>query len=144
MSGDFPAWLGEVLPGVNATLNGIAAVFIVAGWMAIRTRRISLHWKLMVAALACSALFLVFYVVRMALTGTHRFEGPPLLRGVYLTILASHVLLAIAVLPLVLRTVYLAAKRRYDEHVRIVRFTLPIWLYVSVTGVVIYVMLYRL
>lgn len=136
--------LGNVLPVVNASLNATATCLIVCGWLAIRRRNVGVHWKCMVGAVCCSALFLVCYVVRFILTGTHRFEGPPLLRLTYLTILFSHMALAIVTLPLVVRTVYLAAKKRFDEHVRIVRWTLPIWLYVSSTGVVIYFMLYHL
>jgi putative membrane protein len=98
----------------------------------------------MVAAMSCSALFLVGYVVRMSLTWTHRFEGPDGLRIAYLTLLTSHMILAAATVPLVARTAYLAVKGRLEEHRRIARITFPVWMYVSVTGVIIYFMLYHI
>ena len=137
------AWV-DLLPPLNACLNAASATCVLVGWAAIRRRRVDVHWRAMVLALSCSALFLVSYVTRFALVGTKPYGGPPELRTLYLVILFSHMLLAITVVPLVLRTVYLAARKRFDEHVRIVRFTLPIWLYVSLTGIVVYVMLYRL
>jgi putative membrane protein len=134
----------EVLPAVNATLNGTSATLLLCGWLAARARRLVLHRRLIVAAMTCSALFLVCYVVRMSLTGTHRFEGPEWMRAVYLTVLTSHMALAIVTVPLVGRTAWLGAHGRFVEHRRIARWTFPIWMYVSVTGVVIYVMLYRM
>ena len=100
--------------------------------------------ELMIAACASSTLFLAGYFTRIALTGTHRFPGGGALRAVYMAVLASHTLLAVTLLPLVLRTLYLSLTQRYAPHKRIARWTLPIWIYVSVTGVVVYVMLYRI
>ncbi len=136
--------LSQVLPSVNAALNATSALLLFAGWRAIRAGRRRLHRALMLSALGTSALFLAGYLTRIALTGTHRFPGAGLLKGVYLGVLGSHTLLAAAALPLVLRTLYLALRERFDEHRRAARWTLPVWMYVSVTGVVVYAMLYHL
>lgn len=136
--------IAQVLPAVNACLNGLSATLAFLGWLAIRRKNVELHWRLMVSASAASALFLVCYVIRMLLTGAHRFEGPPWLRNVYLVILFTHMTLAVAVVPLVITVLVLGAKKRLEKHRRLARITLPIWLYVSVTGVLIYVMLYHL
>jgi putative membrane protein len=136
--------LADVLPTVNAALNAASAVLLFAGWRAIRAGRRDVHRALMLSAFGSSTLFLASYLTRVALTGTHRFPGSGLLRAAYLAVLASHTLLAVAALPLVLRTLFLALRERLPEHRRIARWTLPIWLYVSVTGVVVYVMLYHL
>jgi uncharacterized membrane protein YozB (DUF420 family) len=98
----------------------------------------------MLGAVGASALFLVFYVTRFSLTGTHRFAGEGLARTAYLTILFSHMVLAVAVVPLVLRLLWLVGHRRFRDHARLARWTYPIWLYVSVTGIVVYLMLYRI
>lgn len=135
--------LVDALPSVNAAFNATSAVLMLSAWRAIKRGRRDLHWRLMVGALAASTLFLVGYLTRTALTGTHKFEGEPWLRGLYLVILFSHMLLAMAVVPLVLRAVYLGARGRYGKHKRVVRWALPIWAYVSITGVVVYVMLYH-
>lgn len=135
----------EALPTINATMNALCAAFLAAGYVAIRTGRRSLHWKLMAAAFAASTLFLVGYLTRVALTGTHAFPGTGWVKGLYLAILFSHMLLAAAVVPLALRTLWLSVvKKSYGQHKRIARWTLPIWGYVSVTGVVVYWMLYRM
>lgn len=134
----------EVLPTVNASLNALSAILLVAGWRAIRAGRRERHRALMLSALACSALFLVGYLTRLALTGTHRFPGGGPLRTTYLAVLGSHTLLAAAALPLVLRTLYLALRERFEAHRRLARWTFPIWAYVSATGVVVYLMLYHL
>ena len=136
--------LADVLPTVNAALNATSAVLLFAGWRAIRAGRRDVHRALMLSAFGSSTLFLASYLTRVALTGTHRFPGSGLLRAAYLAVLASHTLLAVAALPLVLRTLFLALRERLPEHRRIARWTFPIWLYVSVTGVVVYVMLYHL
>ncbi len=136
--------LGEALPTANASLNALSAVLLLAGWRAIRAGRRERHRALMLSALGSSALFLAGYLTRVALTGTHRFPGGGALRATYLAVLGSHTVLAVAVLPLVLRTVYLALRGRFDAHRRIARWTFPVWLYVSVTGVAVYVMLYHL
>jgi putative membrane protein len=136
--------VADALPTVNATLNAASATLVVLGFRAIRRGDRRRHRALMIAALACSAVFLAGYLTRMALTGTHRFPGEGALRLVYLAVLASHTVLAAVVAPLVLRTVFLALRARFPDHRRIARATLPVWLYVSLTGVVVYVMLYHL
>jgi uncharacterized membrane protein YozB (DUF420 family) len=132
------------LPAVNATLNAIAAVLLAVGWVLIRRGRIEQHRKCMITAFATSALFLVSYVIYHANAGSRPFQGSGPLRIVYFTILITHVTLAAAILPLSIVTLRRGLMGRYDRHVRIARWTLPIWLYVSVTGVVVYLMLYRL
>ena len=135
--------LAEVLPGVNASLNATSACALFVGYWAIRTRRLSLHWKCMAAAFAASSLFLVGYLTRYALTGVHHYAGPG--RGFYLVLLGTHTLFAALALPLILRTMWLSAVRRsYAAHRRIAVWTFPVWAYVSVTGVLVYIMLYRL
>lgn len=136
--------LAEFLPTLNAILNTTSAVLLFLGWRAIRGGRRDLHRNLMIAACASSVLFLASYLTRVALTGTHRFPGDGALKAVYLVVLATHTVLAAAVLPMVLRTLWLSLHARYAEHRRIARFTLPVWMYVSVTGVAVYVMLYHL
>ena len=134
--------IADLLPPLNASLNAASAALLVLGWRAIRAGRRERHRVRMLAALGTSALFLAGYLTRVALTGTHRFPGTGALRGVYLAVLASHTLLAAAVVPLVLRTAWLALRGRFAEHRRIARWTLPVWLYVSATGVVVYALLY--
>jgi putative membrane protein len=130
------------MPAVNAGLNATAASFLCAGFVAIRRDRPDVHKYLMVSAFVASAFFLAGYVAYHWAHGDTRYAGGGWSRGVYLAILASHVLLSMAVLPLVLTTFFFAWKKRFDRHRRIARITLPIWLYVSVTGVVIYFMLH--
>lgn len=137
------AFAETVLPAINASLNAIAATCITFGWRAILRKDVARHRNFMVAAMSASALFLACYLTRAALTGTHRFEGPLAWRVGYLVLLFSHMTLAVATVPLVARTAFLGFKRRVEEHRRIARWTLPVWLYVSVTGVIIYVMLYH-
>jgi putative membrane protein len=129
---------------VNAVLNATSALLIFAGWRAIKAGDRTLHPKLMLGACTSSVLFLAGYFTRIALTGTHRFPGEGPLKLAYLAILASHTLLAALAAPLILRTLFLALRARFQDHRRIARATLPVWLYVSVTGVLVYVMLYRL
>lgn len=136
--------LGRILPPVNAALNLTAAGFLVAGLVFIRRREIRRHRAAMIGAVAASALFLVFYVVRFSLTGTHRFGGEGVARAIYLAVLFSHMVLAALIVPLVLRLLYLVKEARFRAHARLARWTYPAWLYVSITGVVIYVMLYRI
>ena len=131
------------LPTVNAVLNATCAALLVTGWLLIRRRRIVAHRRVMLGALACSALFLVSYLVYHARVGSVRFPGTGAARTVYLAVLASHTVLAAAVPVLALVTLSRALAARFDRHRRIARWTLPIWLYVSVTGVVVYWMLYR-
>ena len=135
--------LAEILPTANAAMNATSAVALFTGFWAIRTRRMQLHWKCMATAFAASAIFLVGYLTRFALTGVHRYQGP--FRGFYLVLLGTHTILAVVALPLILRTMWLSAvKRRFAAHARIAVWTFPVWAYVSVTGVVVYLMLYRL
>jgi uncharacterized membrane protein YozB (DUF420 family) len=135
--------LGNLLAPVNAALNLTSTVFLVTGYIFIRKRDIPKHRAAMLAAVAASALFLVFYVLRFSLTGTHLFAGEGLARTVYLTILFSHMILAIVIVPLVLRLLFLAWKTRFQSHARLARWTFPVWLYVSVTGLVVYALLYH-
>ena len=134
----------SVLPAVNATLNAIATVFLSVGWMFIRRRDVQRHRWCMLAAFATSALFLTSYLVYHANAGSVPFQGQGTIRVVYFVILITHIILAALILPLALITLSRALAQRFDRHRRIARWTLPIWLYVSVTGVVIYVMLYRI
>lgn len=135
--------LADALPTVNALLNACSGVLVFLGWRAIRAGARDVHRKLMLAACASSVLFLASYCTRVALTGTHRFPGTGALRTVYLVVLGSHTVLAALTLPLVLRTVFLSLSSRFPEHRRIARFTFPVWMYVSVTGVLVYVLLYH-
>lgn len=132
------------LPAVNATLNGLSAILLTAGYLAIRQGNQELHKKLMVSALVSSALFLTCYVVYHANIGSKPFPGTGAVRLVYFVILVTHVVLAAAIVPLVIMTVLRGWRGDFGRHVRIARWTLPLWLYVSVTGVVIYWMLYRI
>lgn len=132
------------LPALNATLNALSAIFLTTGYVLIRRGRRKLHERCMLAALTTSALFLVSYVVYHVNTGSRPFPGQGVVRVVYFAILITHVTLAVAILPLALTTAARGLTAQYDRHVRIARWTLPLWLYVSVTGVVIYLMLYRL
>jgi len=132
------------LPALNATLNATSAVLLLLGYRAVRRQEIERHRRLMVSAACVSAVFLVSYLVYHAHVGSVRFTATGVLRIVYFTILITHTILAAAIVPLVLRTLYLGWRRRDDRHRRIARWTFPLWLYVSVTGVVIYLMLYRI
>jgi uncharacterized membrane protein YozB (DUF420 family) len=135
-------------PTVNAVLNGTSGVLLTLGYVAIRWRRVALHKTCMLTALAVSALFLASYlhyhlVVKRQPT-EFAAEAPGWVRGAYFTVLVSHMVLAAVIVPLALLTAYQGLRDRLARHVRIARWTLPIWLYVSVTGVVVYWMLYRL
>lgn len=133
----------STLPTVNAFLNASAAVLLVIGYVQIRRGRIRAHRACMVGALLLSTLFLVSYLTYHAQVGSRRFEGTGTIRTVYLTILFTHTVLAAFVPFLALITAWRAFREQFDRHVRIARWTLPIWLYVSVTGVIVYVMLYH-
>jgi len=132
------------LPALNATLNGISGVLLTIGYVLIRQRRKRAHRAVMIAAFVTSALFLISYTIYHAQAGSRPFEGQGPIRTVYFTILISHVVLAAAVPPLALVTLVRALRERFDAHARIARRTLPIWMYVSVTGVLVYLMLYRM
>jgi uncharacterized membrane protein YozB (DUF420 family) len=131
------------LPAVNATLNAIAAVLLTCGYVMIRRRRIETHRRFMLAAFASSTLFLVSYVIYHANIGSKPFTGHGPIRIVYFTILITHVVLAALILPMALITLRHGLRARFEKHVPIARWTLPLWIYVSVTGVVVYVMLYQ-
>ena len=133
----------EFLPHLNASLNATSTVCLLAGYIAIKRGRRDLHPRWMIAAFSASSLFLVFYLLRFALTGPTHFPDVGLVKTLYLALLFSHMLLAVVVVPLVVRALYLGLKSRYVEHRRLTRITFPIWLYVSVTGVLVYVMLYH-
>jgi putative membrane protein len=136
--------LADVLPTVNATLNGASALWIVLGYRSIKQKNVALHRFSMQAAFVTSTIFLGCYLTRVYLTGTHRYPGSGAMRAFYLGILLTHTILAVVTVPLVLRSLFLARKARFIEHRRIARYSLPVWLYVSVTGVVVYLMLYQL
>ena len=132
------------LPAVNACLNAICTVLLVCGYALIRRGRILLHRICMISAFVVSLLFLVIYVYFHAHAGVVRFGGQGWIRPVYFTLLISHTILAAAIVPLVLITLTRALKNQFEKHKAIAHWTLPIWLYVSVTGVVIYLLLYRI
>jgi putative membrane protein len=131
------------LPAVNATLNGIAGILLLTGYVLIRAHRIDLHRRCMIAAFTASSLFLVSYVVYHAQVGSVHFTRQGFVRPLYFTILITHVTLAAAVLPLALLTLSRGLKGRVAQHRRIARWTFPIWMYVSVTGVLVYILLYQ-
>ena len=132
------------LPTLNAALNALAAIFLLCGYVLIRTGRREAHRRAMLAAVSCSALFLVSYLTYHAQVGSVRFTRTGPIRTVYLTILLTHTVLAAVILPLVLVTLRRAWRGDFARHRRLARITFPLWAYVSVTGVVVYWMLYRL
>ncbi|QQR91575.1 MAG: DUF420 domain-containing protein [Myxococcales bacterium] len=129
---------------LNACLNASSALFLFLGFFAIKTKRVPLHRLCMVAAFTLSSLFLASYLTRYGVYGDTPFKGQGAIRTVYFALLISHILCAIVTLPLVLRTLYLAIKKDFTKHRQIARITFPLWSYVSVTGVIIYLMLYQL
>lgn len=131
----------QFLPALNAILNGLCTVALLGGFYLIRLRNIPAHRAAMILAFVFSSLFLVSYIVNHALHGESHFPGTGTVRIVYLSILISHVLLSVVALPMVLTTFFFSLTGRFRQHRAIARFTLPIWLYVSVTGVVVYAML---
>ena len=132
------------LPALNAALNATSSVLLLAGFILIKKGRRDAHEKVMLAALASSALFLISYVAYHLQVGSVRFQGQGPLRNVYFFILVTHVILAVAIVPLVAITTVRGLRRRFDAHRRIAKVTLPLWGYVSVTGVLVYWMLYHL
>jgi uncharacterized membrane protein YozB (DUF420 family) len=132
------------LPAVNAALNGTSALLLATGYLCIRQKKITAHKVCMLSAFGTSTLFLISYLTYHYHVGSIRFAGRGGIRMLYFAILTSHTILAAAIPPLALITVYRALRGRFDRHVRIARWTLPIWLYVSVTGVIVYLMLYHL
>ena len=131
------------LPAVNASLNALSGILLITGYVLIRARRIQQHRACMIAAFAASSLFLISYVVYHVQVGSVRFTRQGFVRPLYYTILITHVTLAATVLPLAIMTLSRGLKARFPEHRRIARWTLPVWMYVSVTGVLVYVLLYQ-
>lgn len=132
------------LPHVNACLNGTSAVLLLTGYTFIRSRNVAAHRTCQISALVVSLLFLVSYLTYHFHHGATRFQGTGLVRPFYFTILTSHTILAIVIVPLVILTFYRAFRNDFARHRRIARITLPLWLYVSVTGVIVYLMLYQI
>ena len=131
------------LPAVNATLNALSGVLLIVAYALIRARRIEQHRRVMIAAFATSSLFLLCYLVYHAQVGSVPFTRAGFVRPVYFTILITHVTLAATVVPLALVTLSRGLKKRYPQHRRIARWTFPVWMYVSVTGVLVYILLYQ-
>jgi uncharacterized membrane protein YozB (DUF420 family) len=131
-----------VLPTVNAALNALSACLLTGGFVFIRRRNVGAHRACMLGAFAVSVLFLASYLVYHYHAGSRPFTGQGWIRAVYFVLLVSHIVLAAAIVPLALTTIYRGLAAQLDRHKRIARFTLPIWLYVSVTGVVVYLFLY--
>jgi putative membrane protein len=136
--------IGEHLALLNAILNGTSAVLLLCGRFAIANKKVTLHRIIMLTAFTTSTLFLISYLTRVALTGTHVDPHHGAVHVAYLTILITHMILAVTVVPLVLMALWAALHARFEKHRKIARVTFPIWLYVSVTGVVVYVMLYQI
>ena len=132
------------LPSVNASLNTASALLLTLGYVFIRLRWIVAHRAAMTAAFLTSALFLISYITYHYVHGATRFQGEGWIRTLYFTILISHTILAVVIVPLILNTLWQAVRGRFDRHKRLARITLPLWLYVSVAGVTVYWMLYRL
>jgi uncharacterized membrane protein YozB (DUF420 family) len=132
------------LPALNATLNAISTILLITGWVLIKRGQRKRHEQVMLAAVTTSTLFLISYVIYHAQVGSVPFKGTGWIRTVYFAVLIPHVILAAAIVPPVLITVSRGLSRKYDKHRRIARWTLPLWLYVSITGVIVYLMLYQL
>ncbi len=135
---------GNLLAPINAVLNLTSTVCLIAGYRYIKKKKTREHKRAMVGAVTASGLFLVFYLTRYSLTGTHSFAGEGWARGFYLTILFTHMILAALLVPLVPRLLYLAWKSRFESHARLARRVFPVWLYVSVTGLLVYFLLYHI
>ncbi len=134
----------SALPTVNAFLNGTSAVLLTVGYIFIRLKKVRAHKTCMVTAFGVSSLFLLSYLIYHYHVGSMSFGGSGFIRPVYFTLLISHIVLAACIVPLVLVTIYRAWSEQFEKHMRIARWTLPLWLYVSVTGVIVYWMLYHL
>ena len=132
------------LPAINASLNGLSAIFLIAGYIQIRRKNRQAHQKFMMAAVVTSALFLICYVVYHAKAGRTVFRDPAWFRPFYLGLLLTHTVLAVTIVPMVVVTLVRALRERFDSHRKIARWTWPIWMYVSVTGVIIYLLLYKI
>ncbi len=142
-------WLEELHPALNAGLNAVATLLLTAGFIFILGKRKEAHMRCMIAAVAVSAVFLISYVAHKALrpvyglTANREFGGEGLWAGIYYFILITHVILAMVIVPLVLRTIYLAVRARFEVHRKWARITFPLWYYVSITGVLVYFFLYQ-
>lgn len=132
------------LPALNAILNGSSAVLLTIAYIFIRRKNVTAHKRFMLAALVCSTLFLTSYLIYHAHAGTTRFTNPAWFRNIYIPLLISHTILAAAIVPLILITLTRAFKQRFPDHRKIARWTWPLWMYVSVTGVLIYFILYKI
>ena len=132
------------LPHLNACLNASSAIILVAGYSFIRAGRVAAHRTCQISALVVSSVFLASYLTYHFYHGTTRFQGTGLSRPVYFTILTSHTILAVAIVPLIAITFYRAARLDFVRHRKIARITLPLWFYVSITGVIVYLMLYQI
>ena len=137
-------WLASILPSLNAALNALSAALVVSGYLCIRRGKATAHKRCMLSALVVSSLFLLGYLMLRAVAGMTRFTGEGWIRPVYFAILSSHTVLAAVIVPLVFLALVRAIRGDFERHVRIARWTLPLWLYVSVTGVLIYWVLYHL
>ena len=133
-----------LLPTVNASLNALSGVFLLVGYVLIRRRQITAHRNAMLGAFGSSTIFLISYLVYHAQAGSRPFTGQGSIRYVYFAILISHVILAAAILPMAIVTLSRGLRGRYADHKRIARWTFPTWMYVSITGVIVYVMLYQM
>ncbi len=135
--------VGNALAALDAVFNATSATALFTGFVMIRRHKVRQHRRAMLTAVTASVLFLCSYLTRTALTGTHRFAGTGAARVVYLSILFSHMTLAVVIVPLVLRLLYLVSKDRFHDHARLARWTFPMWAYVSLTGLTVYVLLYQ-
>jgi uncharacterized membrane protein YozB (DUF420 family) len=134
----------KILPGVNAVLNGSSAVLLTAGFVFIKRKRVAAHRACMIAAFSTSVLFLICYLTYHYMGGFTKFEKPAWFHPWYITLLTTHTLLAVVIVPLILMTLHRALKERFDLHKKVARWTWPLWMYVSVTGVLIYLILYQI
>ena len=133
----------DILPHVNATLNGLCTLLLLSGFIAIRRKKVRVHRALMISALSCSVLFLVSYVIYHYNAGRTTFRDPAWLRPYYLGLLLTHTVLAVVIVPMVLMTALRALRGDFPKHRRLARWTWPLWMYVSVTGVLVYLILYQ-
>jgi len=134
----------HLFPPINATLNGLSAVLLTAGFIFIKRKNIPAHRACMIAAFSTSVLFLICYLTYHAMGGFTKFEKPEWFRPYYLILLGTHTLLAVVIVPLILMTLNRALKERFELHKKIARWTWPLWMYVSVTGVIVYLILYQI
>ena len=132
------------LPAVNATLNGLSAILLATGFVCIKRKKVAAHRACMIAAFSTSVLFLICYLTYHYYTGVTRFLNPLWFKPIYLTLLATHTVLAVVIVPLILVTLNRALKERFELHKKIARWTWPLWMYVSVTGVVVYLIIYQI